>query len=73
MVLQHNWDSGYHHGDRFYSGKRLAGDSNQFSVVPIGYVQLAAAFVLLLSLVELYLVTCCPCSTEYGPCVDGYF
>ena len=46
----------------------------QFSVVVIGYVQFVAAFVpLLLSLVEVWLVACCLCSTEYRPCVGGYF
>ena len=58
MVLHHIWDSGYQHGHRSYSGKSLTGDSTQFSVLPIGYVQLVAAFVLL-SLVEVYLVACC--------------
>ena len=66
-------DSGYQRCHRSYSSKSLAGDSIQFSVVLIGYVQFVAAFVLLLSLVELYLVACCHCSAEYGPCVDGYF
>ena len=38
----------------------------------IGYVQLVAAFVLLLFMVEGCLVACCVCSTEYGPRVGGY-
>ena len=41
------------------------------SVVLVGYVQFVAAFVFLPSLVEVSLVACFLCSTEYGPCVGG--
>ena len=71
LVLHHIWESGYQHCHRSYSSKILAGDNIQFSVVLIGYVQFVAAFVVLLSLVEVYLVACCLCSTEYRPCVGG--
>ena len=47
--------------------------SIQFSVVLIGYVQFVAAFLHLLPLDEVCQVACCLCSTEYGPCVGGYF
>ena len=51
MIL-HIWDSGYQRCYRSYSSKSLAWGSIQFSVVLIGYVQFVAAFVLLLSLVD---------------------
>ena len=74
VVLFHIWDSGYQHCYRSYSSKSYSGGSIQFSVVLIGYVQFVAARVLLLlSLLEVYLVACCLCSTEYGPCVGEYF
>ena len=72
MVLHHIWDSGYQHGYSSYSSKSLAGDTIQFSVVPIKYVQFVAAFALLLTLLEVYLVACCLCSIKYGLCVNGY-
>ena len=64
--------SGYQHRYRSYSGKSLAGDSIQFSVALVGYVQLVAT-VVLLSLGEVYLVACCLFSTEYGQCAVEYF
>ena len=65
-------DSGYQHCHRSYSSNSLAVDSIQVSGVLIGYVHFLAAFVLLLSLVEVYLVDCCICSTEYGVSMDTF-
>ena len=70
VVLHHIWDSGYQHCHRSHSSKSIAGESIQFSIVPVVYVQCVEAF-FLLSLVEVYLVACCLCSTEYGPGVGG--
>ena len=54
------------------TSKSLAGDSIQFSVALVRYVQFVATFVLL-SLGEVYPLDCCLSATEYGPCVGGYF
>ena len=39
----------------------------------IGDVEFVAAFVVLLSLVKMYLVACCLYSNEYGPSAGGCF